>query len=146
MKLERLGAIVVAVCAGGCAKTSGAGFGQVSSAFGGLWTKEDQAFVSTLSKKQEERLVLLAQKRAAQKALEEQARTRRETVPPSMYRTTEPPLPEPDLSLPVTDIPRSAATASPSPSGTPIPAGTPRPDAPSPSGSPAQDSSAQSAQ
>ena len=59
----------------------------------------------------------LAQERAAQKEIEQQAAAVR--VPPSMYRTTEPPLPEPDFSLPVADVPRStpspAADASPQP-------------------------------
>ncbi len=65
------------------------------------------------SKKQDANLLRLAQRRAAEKALEEQAAAER--VPPSMYRTTEPPLPEPDLSLPVSDVPRPAPNASPQP-------------------------------
>ena len=41
-----------------------------------------------------------------------------ETVSPSVYPTTEPPLPEPDLSLPVSDAPSPTPSASP-PSATP---------------------------
>jgi len=95
-----------------CAKATGSGAGQASSSLGrSLWKRED-SFVSMLSKKQDANLVRLAQQRAAaEKALEEQTSSQR--VPPSMYRTTEPPLPEPDLSLPVPDVPRPAPNASP---------------------------------
>lgn len=70
-----------------------------------------------LTKKQDANLVRLAQQRAAEEALDSEpgARSSRRGVPPSMYRTTEPPLPEPDLSLPVSDIPRPAPTATPPP-------------------------------
>jgi hypothetical protein len=88
---------------------------------GRLGQKEDN-LVSTLQKKQDASLVRLAQQRALEQAMEEQAlrerttkerSSRRSRVPPSMYRTTEPPLPEPDLSLPVQDVPRSAPAPSP---------------------------------
>ena len=54
-----------------------------------------------------------------QKAIEEQAAAVR--VPPSMYRTTEPPLPEPDFSLPVADVPRSTPSPSPAAGASPQP-------------------------
>jgi hypothetical protein len=76
------------------------------------------------SKKQDNNLLRLAQERAAEKALEKQLSSQRESqerVPPSMYRTTEPPLPEPDLSLPVPDVPRPTPGAS-SPTPSPEPA------------------------
>ena len=76
-------------------------------------------------KKQDDNLLRLAQERAAaEKALERKLSSQgetRESVPRSMYRTTEPPLPEPDLSLPVPDVPRPAPGAS-SPTPSPEPA------------------------
>jgi hypothetical protein len=112
MKPKTLTAIALAVCTGACAKEAGSSTGQTqanSSAGRSVW-KEDDRFVSMLGKKQDSSLLRLAQERAAQKAIEEQAAAR---VPPSMYRTTEPPLPEPDLSLPVADVPRSTPTPTP---------------------------------
>jgi hypothetical protein len=113
MKPKTLTAIALAVCTGACAKEAGSGTGQTqanSSPGRSVW-KEDDRFVSMLGKKQDSSLLRLAQERAAQKAIEEQAAAAAR-VPPSMYRTTEPPLPEPDLSLPVTDVPRSTPTPS----------------------------------
>jgi hypothetical protein len=115
MKPSALTAVALALCAGACAKATGSGAGQAqasSSAARSVW-KEDDSFVSMFSKKQDANLLRLAQQRAAEKAREEQAAAER--VPPSMYRTTEPPLPEPDLSLPVADVPRPTPTASPQP-------------------------------
>jgi len=115
MKPNLLTAMALAVCAGACAKATGSGTGpaQASSSVGRAVWKGDDALVSMLSKKQDANLLRLAQQRAAEKALEEQAASRR--VPPSMYRTTEPPLPEPDFSLPVSDVPRPTPSASPQP-------------------------------
>jgi len=111
MKPSPVIAIALAVCMSACAKATGSGAGQASSSLGrSLWKRED-SFVSMLSKKQDANLLRLAQQRAAEEALEKQTPSQR--VPPSMYRTTEPPLPEPDLSLPVPDVPRPAPNASP---------------------------------
>lgn len=115
MKPSALTAIALALCTGACAKPTGSGTGQAqasSSAGRSVW-KEDDSFVSMFSKKQDTNLLRLSQQRAAEKALEEQAAAER--VPPSMYRTTEPPLPEPDLSLPVPDVPSPTPGASPQP-------------------------------
>jgi hypothetical protein len=115
MKPNTLTAIALAVFTAACAKEAGNGSAQTPATSPGraAW-KEDDSFVSMLGKKQDSSLLRLAQERAAQKAIEKQAAAAR--VPPSMYRTTEPPLPEPDLSLPVADVPRS--TPSPGPSAT----------------------------
>jgi hypothetical protein len=115
MKPSALTAVALALCTGACAKTTGSGTGQAqasSSAGRSVW-KQDDSFVSMFGKKQDANLLRLAQQRAAEKALEEQAAAER--VPPSMYRTTEPPLPEPDLTLPVADVPRPTPTPSASP-------------------------------
>ena len=110
MKPKTLTAIALAVCTGACAKEAGSSAGQTNSPPGRSVWKEDDRFVSMLGKKQDSSLLRLAQERAAQKAIEEQAAAAR--VPPSMYRTTEPPLPEPDFSLPVADVPRSTPSQS----------------------------------
>ena len=87
-----------------------------------LWPKKEDSLVSTLQKRQEANLVRLAQQRAIEQAAAERAAaelaaaeraykrksSRARRVPPSMYRTAEPPLPEPDLSLPIQEIPRSS--------------------------------------
>ena len=87
-----------------------------------LWPKKEDALVSTLQKKQQANLLRLAQQRAIEQAAAERAAaelaaaerahkrksSRARRVPPSMYRTAEPPLPEPDLSLPIQEIPRSS--------------------------------------
>jgi hypothetical protein len=106
-----------------CAKGTEGNGGQTSPLIDWApWVKKEDNLVSTLQKKQDASLVRLAQQRALQQAMEEQAlkeraikerSSRRSRVPPSMYRTTEPPLPEPDLSLPVQDVPRSAPAPSP---------------------------------
>jgi hypothetical protein len=124
MKPNMLAAMALAVCIGACLKTTGSGTGQASSsAVRSVWKGDDEKFVSMFRKKQDDNLLRLAQERAAEKALEEQLSSpgeTRESVPPSMYRTTEPPLPEPDLSLPVPDVPRPAPDAgSPTPSPEP---------------------------
>ncbi len=77
-----------------------------------VW-QEDTDFVSMLGKRQDDNLLRISQQKAASKAAEEKAAAER--VPPSMYRTAEPPLPEPDLSLPVSDVPRVAPSPSPKP-------------------------------
>lgn len=118
MKPNTLAAIALAVWAAACAKETDSGTGQTSSPGRPVW-KEDDSFVSMLGKKQDSSLLRLAQERAAQKAIEKQAAAAR--VPPSMYRTTEPPLPEPDLSLPVAEVPRPTPTPSPGASISPQP-------------------------
>jgi hypothetical protein len=120
MKPSRLTAVALAVCTAACTKATGnsaaAGDARVGSSLGRSVWKEDDSFVSSFSKKQDANLLRMAQERAAaEKALEEQEKAARKSVPPSMYRTTEPPLPEPDLSLPVQDIPRSSPSSSPKP-------------------------------
>jgi hypothetical protein len=116
MKPNSLAALALAVCTGACAKATGNRAGDVRAAPSvtrSVW-REDDSFVSTFSKKQDANLLRLAQERAAaEKALQEQAAP--QNVPPGMYRTTEPPLPEPDLSLPVQDVPRSAPNSSQKP-------------------------------
>ncbi len=126
MKPSMLAAMALAVCIGACVKGTRSGTGPASSsAVRSVWKGDDEKFVSMFRKKQDDNLLRLAQERAAaEKALEEQRSSRSETqksVPPSMYRTTEPPLPEPDLSLPVPDVPRPAPGAS-SPTPSPEPA------------------------
>jgi hypothetical protein len=140
MKLNASSAIALALCASACAKGTARDGGQVSSPMGRLWGG-DEPFISTLAKEHEANLLRLAQSEAAEKA--QRVSPPRRSVPPSMYRTTEPPMPEPDLSLPVTDVPRSLSTPSPKPSPSPTPAGNPAatgivaPDAVvTPSGSP----------
>jgi hypothetical protein len=109
----------VAICVCACAK--GTHTEQTSRAPGWtLWPKKEDSLVSALKKKQDASLVRLAQQRAieeaaAAEAAEAERGSRSRSVPPSMYRTTEPPLPEPDLSLPVSDVPRAAPSPSPSP-------------------------------
>jgi hypothetical protein len=109
----------VTIFVSACAKGTTGGSGQGSSMMDWApWVKKEDALVSTLTKKQDANLVRLAQQRALEQAIEEQAiqkrssRSRRTRVPPSMYRTTEPPLPEPDFSLPVLEVPRTAPNAS----------------------------------
>ena len=126
MKPSMLSAMALAVCIGACVKATGSGTGQVSSsAVRSVWKGDDEKFVSMFRKKQDDNLLRLAQERAAaEKALERKLSSQgetRESVPRSMYRTTEPPLPEPDLSLPVPDVPRPAPGAS-SPTPSPEPA------------------------
>jgi hypothetical protein len=97
--------------------------GQPARAIEGLfWPKKEDALVSTLQKRQDANLMRLAQQRAMEQAAAERAAaelaaaeraykkksSRARRVPPSMYRTTEPPLPEPDLSLPIQEIPRTS--------------------------------------
>jgi hypothetical protein len=122
MKLNASGAIALALCASACAKGTDRDGPQASSPIGRLWG-DDQPFISTLGKRHDANLLRLAQSDAAEEA--QRVSPSRRSVPPSMYRTTEPPLPEPDLSLPVTDVPRSAPTPTPKPSPSPTPAGTP---------------------
>lgn len=113
MKLEALAWLVLAVCMAACAKaTSGA---QTPKPFAALSRGDDQTFIAGLTKRQDASLARLAQQRAAE-AKPAPVSPRRESVPPSMYRTTEPPLPEPDLSLPVSEVPRSTPGAAPTPS------------------------------
>ena len=126
MKPSMLAAMALAFCIGACVKGTRSGTGPASSsAVRSVWKGDDEKFVSMFRKKQDDNLLRLSQERAAaEKALEEQRSSRSETqesVPPSMYRTTEPPLPEPDLSLPVPDVPRPAPGAS-SPTPSPEPA------------------------
>jgi hypothetical protein len=113
MKPSVLPALCVALCLCACAK--GTPSGPTLAAWGRALFKKEDPFASSLTKKQDRNLVRLARQRAEQEAvdLEPGAPFSRRGVPPSMYRTTEPPLPEPDLSLPVSDIPRSVPTASP---------------------------------
>jgi hypothetical protein len=117
MKPSVLTALVVVVCTGACARGTGRGISQAqgSSPFGrAIWKGEDNTFISTLSKKQDFNLVRLARHRAAERALEKQAESARR-VPPGMSRATEPPLPEPDLSLPVPDVPGGLPNRGPAP-------------------------------
>jgi hypothetical protein len=105
----------VTIFVSACAKGTTGGPGQGSSLMDWApWVKKEDALVSTLTRRQDANLVRLAQQHALEQAIEEQAiqkrssRSRRTRVPPSMYRTTEPPLPEPDFSLPVQEVPRTA--------------------------------------
>lgn len=116
MKPRLMLALAVAVCVCACAK--GTNTEQTSPAPGWtLWPKKEDSLVSALKKKQDASLVRLAQQRAIEEAAAAEAEraSRSRGVPPSMYRTTEPPLPEPDLSLPVSDVPRAAPSPSRSP-------------------------------
>ena len=96
---------------------------QPARAIEGLrWPKKEDALVATLEKRQDASLVRLAQQRAIDQAAAKRAAaelaaaeraykrksSRARRVPPSMYRTAEPPLPEPDLSLPIQEIPQSS--------------------------------------
>jgi hypothetical protein len=115
-------ALSIAFCACACTK-QGEENGQRTPPMGWMpWVKREEALISTLEKRQDASLVRLAQQRAIEKAAAEQAAAelaavkraqKRKSglsrrVPPSMYRTTEPPLPEPDFSLPVQEVPRSS--------------------------------------
>jgi hypothetical protein len=112
MKPSCMSILCVALCLCACAK--GTESGHPLSSWGRSLFKKEDTFVSMLQKKQDANLVRLAQQRAAEEAaLEEERAASSRRVPPSMYRTTEPPLPEPDLSLPVPDVPRPAPNASP---------------------------------
>lgn len=121
MKPSLMLALAVAVCVCACAKGTGGNTAQAGSTPGWtLWPKKEDSLVSALKRKQDANLVRLAQQRAieeaaAAEAAEAERSSRSQGVPPSMYRTTEPPLPEPDLSLPVQDVPRPAPSASRSP-------------------------------
>ena len=113
---------LAAFCASACTK-GGQENGQATSAIGGLfWPKREDALVSTLQKRQDANLMRLAQQRAIEQAAAKRAAAelaaaervykrksgRARRVPPGMYRTAEPPLPEPDFSLPIQEIPRSS--------------------------------------
>jgi hypothetical protein len=113
---------LAAFCASACTK-DGQENGQASRSIGGLfWPKREDALVSTLQKRQDANLMRLAQQRAIEQAAAKRAAAelaaaeraykrksgRARRVPPSMYRTAEPPLPEPDFSLPIQEIPRSS--------------------------------------
>ena len=123
MKPSHMMALGVAICVCACAKGTMGNLGQPSPVMGWApWVEKDENLVSALEKKQDANLVRLAQQRALEQAIKEQAsrerssRSRKIRVPPSMYRTTEPPLPEPDLTLPVQDIsaqPRTPADGLP---------------------------------
>jgi len=106
---------LAAFCASACTKGA--------EEIGGLlWPKREDSLVSTLQRRQDANLVRLAQRRAIEQAAAERAAaelaaaesaykrksSRARRVPPSMYRTAEPPLPEPDFSLPIQEIPRSS--------------------------------------
>jgi hypothetical protein len=122
MKPSLVLTFVAAFCTSACTKGTQSS-GQAVPAIKGLfWPKKEDALVSTLQKRQNANLMRLAQQRAMEKAAAERAAaelaaaeraykrksSRSRRVPPSMYRTTEPPLPEPDLSLPIQEIPRSS--------------------------------------
>jgi hypothetical protein len=123
MRPSLLLTLAAALYASACTKGTDASR-QVTRSIGTvLWPKKEDALVTTLQKRQEANLVRLAQQRAMEQAAAEQAAAelaaaeraykRKKSrgarkVPPSMYRTAEPPLPEPDLSLPIQEIPRSA--------------------------------------
>ena len=118
-------AVTLGVAFHACACTKGSEeAGPATPAMGWIvWPKKEDAFISTLQKRQDANLVRLSQQRAIEQAAAAQAEaelaaaeraskkkksSRSRKVPPSMYRTTEPPLPEPDLSLPIQEIPRSS--------------------------------------
>jgi hypothetical protein len=114
--------LAAAFCASACTKGTQGNREATPSIHGLLWPKKEDALVSTLQKRQQANLVRLAQQRAIEQAAAERAAaelaaaerahkrksSRARRVPPSMYRTAEPPLPEPDLSLPIQEIPRSS--------------------------------------
>ena len=122
MKPRLVLTLAAAFWASACIKGTQANREATSSMQGLFWPKKEDALVSTLQKRQEANLVRLAQQRAIQQAAAERAAaelaaaeraykrksSRARRVPPSMYRTAEPPLPEPDLSLPIQEIPRSS--------------------------------------
>jgi hypothetical protein len=122
MKPSVVLALAAALCAAACSKGTEDNARAPRSIEGLLWPKKEDALVSTLQKRQDANLVRLAQQRAVEQAAAERAAaevaaaeraykrksSRARKVPPSMYRTTEPPLPEPDLSLPIQEIPRSS--------------------------------------
>jgi hypothetical protein len=132
MKPNALAGTALAICTTACTSTTGGSMLRGVVEAEKPWRGQEQTFVSILSKKQDANVLRLAQQRASEKALEEKAAaerkkaaSQRQRVPPSMFRTTEPPLPEPDFSLPITEIPRSAA--SPGAASTPQPTVTPQP-------------------
>ena len=114
--------LAAAFWASACTKATQGNRAAVPSIQGLLWPKKEDALVSTLQKRQGANLMRLAQQRAIEQAAAERAAaelaaaeraykrksSRARRVPPSMYRTAEPPLPEPDLSLPIQEIPRSS--------------------------------------
>jgi hypothetical protein len=111
--------LALAFCLGACAKATPGKPAEGASIMGWApWQKKEDTLVSSLERKQDDSLARLTQQRALEQAVEAQAREagrpRRNRVPPSMYRTTEPPLPEPDFSLPVQEVPRSAPSPTPS--------------------------------
>jgi hypothetical protein len=122
MKLRVFLTLATAFLASACAKGTQGNRESAASIQGLLWPKREDALVSTLEKRQETNLVRLAQQRANEQAAAQRAAaelaaaeraykrksSRARRVPPSMYRTAEPPLPEPDLSLPIQEIPRSS--------------------------------------
>ena len=122
MKPRLVLTLTAAFWASACIKGTQANREATSSMQGLFWPKKEDALVSTLQNRQEANLVRLAQQRAIQQAAAERAAaefaaaeraykrksSRARRVPPSMYRTAEPPLPEPDLSLPIQEIPRSS--------------------------------------
>jgi hypothetical protein len=121
MKPSLVLTFAAAFCASACTKGAESNEQPARAIEGLLWPKKEDALVSTLQKRQNANLVRLAQQRAIQAAAERAAAelaaaeraykrksSRARRVPPSMYRTTEPPLPEPDLSLPIQEIPRSS--------------------------------------
>jgi hypothetical protein len=122
MKPSLVLGLAAAFCASACTKGTEANGRAIRSMEGLFWPKKEDALVSTLQKRQNANLLRLAQQRAIEQAAAERAAaelaaaeraykrksSRARRVPPSMYRTAEPPLPEPDLSLPIQDIPRSS--------------------------------------
>jgi hypothetical protein len=122
MKPSLVLTFAAAFCASACTKGTESNEQPARAIEGLLWPKKEDALVSTLQKRQNANLVRLAQQRAIQQAAAERAAaelaaaeraykrksSRARRVPPSMYRTAEPPLPEPDLSLPIQEIPRSS--------------------------------------
>jgi hypothetical protein len=123
MKPRLVLGLAAAFCASACTKGTEVNGQAASSVEGLLWPKKEDALVSTLQKRQNANLVRLAQQRAIEQAAAERAAaelaaaeraykrksSRGRRVPPSMYRTVEPALPEPDLSLPIQEIPRSSS-------------------------------------
>ena len=122
MKPRLILTLAAAFWASACTKATQGNRAAVPSIQGLLWPKKEDALVLTLQKRQEANLMRLAQQRAIEQAAAERAAaelaaaeraykrksSRGRRVPPSMYRTAEPPLPEPDLSLPIQEIPRSS--------------------------------------
>ena len=122
MKPKLVLSLAAAFCASACTKDTGVHGQATRSVEGLLWPRKEDALVSTLQKRQNASLIRLAQQRAIEQAAGERAAaelaaaeraykrksSRARKVSPSMYRTVEPPLPEPDLSLPIQEIPRSS--------------------------------------